>query len=50
MMVEQRDPQRPERYYSVPSRPRVELNRTSLFLGLLLVLVTALLFSSYIIG
>jgi len=40
----------PDRYNSVPSRPRVELNRTSLFLGLLLILVTALLFSSYILG
>jgi hypothetical protein len=44
------NPREPNRYNSVPSRPRVELTRTSLFLGLLLVLVTALLFSSYIIG
>ncbi|MGA7954468.1 MAG: photosystem II reaction center protein L [Gloeobacterales cyanobacterium] len=35
---------------SVPNRPKVELNRTSLYWGLLLVLVVTLLFSSYILG
>ncbi|CAN5644270.1 hypothetical protein BH23CYA1_BH23CYA1_08450 [soil metagenome] len=30
-----------------PNKQPVELNRTSLFLGLLLVFVTGLLFSSY---
>ncbi|AHB88195.1 MULTISPECIES: photosystem II reaction center protein L [Thermosynechococcus] len=30
-----------------PNRQPVELNRTSLYLGLLLILVLALLFSSY---
>jgi photosystem II PsbL protein len=33
-----------------PKNPGVELNRTSLYMGLVLVLVIILLFSSYIIN